>query len=82
MEANLDDISMSDNNGGLANDGFLAIGAPPKKRHIFVGLMNGDAYNFLDKPDVKEEKMYCVFHGRFGMLIVGQCKQRETGGPI
>jgi hypothetical protein len=55
MEANLEDIDLTD--GGLANDGFLAIAAP-KKRHVFVRLQNGDTYPFLVKPDVKEQKMY------------------------
>jgi hypothetical protein len=55
MEANLDDIDLTD--GGLANDGSLAVGGP-KKRHVFVRLMNGEAYNFLDKPDPQEQKMY------------------------
>jgi hypothetical protein len=50
MEANLDDVDLMD--GGLA-----AVGGT-KKRHVFVRLMNGEAYNFLDKPDPKEEKMY------------------------
>jgi hypothetical protein len=56
MEANLDDVDLMD--GGLANDGSSAAVGGSKKRHVFVRLMNGKAYNFLDKPDPKEEKMY------------------------
>ena len=39
-------------------DGGAAAGGGTRKRHVFVRLMNGDAYNFLDKPDPKEYKMY------------------------